>query len=300
MCVYSLRYPAWYTRAPYCQLCLSVGEWKTNLMSLAILFHFLCGARVAGWSRLQPATRAPLKTSHTKISNTQRTENKKTGVVIHQHSRKLLMMDILMSETCWAHKKWNKIASDIKLVFHSSSITMMHGPINIRCACLIQAYFSTLSHQHHYFPPQKELLNPKRVFWFSLQLLSAKFLIRWRTARDTIKDVCCSSCTAPVIPVRYQWILKFLNRFSKNSQTSNFLTIGPGWTQLLNADGWLKGRRTDRHDETNQPTKQLTNSKGQISSWKVSICSAILGPPHTLRYLKVHYRTQYPATWPYS
>ena len=41
------------------------------------------------------------------------------------------MMDILMSETCWAHKKWNKIASD-KLVFHSSSITMMHGPINIR------------------------------------------------------------------------------------------------------------------------------------------------------------------------
>jgi hypothetical protein len=37
-----------------------------------------------------------------------------------------------MSETCWAHKKWNKIASDIKLVFHSSTITMMHGPINIK------------------------------------------------------------------------------------------------------------------------------------------------------------------------
>ena len=31
------------------------------------------------------------------------------------------MMDILMSETCWAHKKWNKIASDIQLVFHSST-----------------------------------------------------------------------------------------------------------------------------------------------------------------------------------
>ena len=25
-----------------------------------------------------------------------------------RNSRKLLMMDILMSETCWAHKKWNK------------------------------------------------------------------------------------------------------------------------------------------------------------------------------------------------
>ena len=42
-------------------------------------------------------------------------------VVIHQQSRRLLKMDILMSETCWAHNKWNKIASDIKLVFHSST-----------------------------------------------------------------------------------------------------------------------------------------------------------------------------------
>ena len=57
----------------------------------------------------------------TKSSNTQGTENKTTDVVIQQHSRKLLMMDILMSETCWAHKKWNKIACDIKLFFLSSS-----------------------------------------------------------------------------------------------------------------------------------------------------------------------------------
>jgi len=34
------------------------------------------------------------------ISNTQRTENKTTDVVIQQHNRKLLMMDISMSETC--------------------------------------------------------------------------------------------------------------------------------------------------------------------------------------------------------
>ena len=50
-----------------------------------------------------------------------------TNVVIQQKSRKLVMMDILMSETCWAHKKWNKIVSDIKLVFYSSTITKMHG-----------------------------------------------------------------------------------------------------------------------------------------------------------------------------
>ena len=66
------------------------------------------------------------------IPNTQRTENKTTDAVIQQHSRKILMMDILMSESCWAHKKWNKTASDVKLAFHSSIITMLHGPINIR------------------------------------------------------------------------------------------------------------------------------------------------------------------------
>jgi len=56
------------------------------------------------------------------ISNIHRTKKKTTNVVIQQHSRKLLMMDILISETCWVHQKWNKIASDIKLVFYSSLI----------------------------------------------------------------------------------------------------------------------------------------------------------------------------------
>ena len=66
-------------------------EWKTNLMSLVILFHLLCAQHV----------------SDINISifrSLRRTENKTTDVVIHQHSRKLLKMDILMSETCWAHK----------------------------------------------------------------------------------------------------------------------------------------------------------------------------------------------------
>ena len=50
--------------------------------------------------KLQPAKRTPSKTSRNKSSNTERTENKTTDVVIHQHSRKVLKMDILMSETC--------------------------------------------------------------------------------------------------------------------------------------------------------------------------------------------------------
>jgi hypothetical protein len=81
------------------------------------------------------------KTHHTKHTTTNRKvtlmlkhpslQNKTTDVVTHQHSRKLLKMDKLMSETFWAHNKWNKIASDIKLVFHWSTLAMMHGPINI-------------------------------------------------------------------------------------------------------------------------------------------------------------------------
>ena len=56
-----------------------------------------------------------------------------TNVVIQQNSRKLLLMDILMSETCWAHKKWNKTANDIKLVFYSSTSFM---PLNVGYYCV--------------------------------------------------------------------------------------------------------------------------------------------------------------------
>jgi len=66
-----------------------------------------------------------------KLQHTSKQEHT-TNVVIQWKSHRLLMMDVFMSEPCWAHKKWNKIASDMKLVFYSSTITMMHGPINIR------------------------------------------------------------------------------------------------------------------------------------------------------------------------
>ena len=132
----------------------SVDERKTNLMSLAILFHLLCAQHVSDinisiFKSLDCVDELPHRSSCSQfvvcwnfccgwylvvfvLQAEAWTDNKTTDVVIHQHSRKLLKMDILMSETCWAHNKWNKIASDIKLVFHSSTIAMMHGPINIR------------------------------------------------------------------------------------------------------------------------------------------------------------------------
>jgi len=51
----------------------------------------------------------------------------------NQHySRELLMMGIVVPETRSAYKKYNKIISDLYLVFYSSVITMMHGPTNIK------------------------------------------------------------------------------------------------------------------------------------------------------------------------
>ena len=117
-------------------------------MSLAILFHLLCAQHVSDinisifrslrlcwWittSVVLFSVRCMLELLPRLVFGGVHFAGWSTDVVIHQHSRKLLKMDILMSETCWAHKKWNKLASDIKLVFHSSTIAMLHGPINIR------------------------------------------------------------------------------------------------------------------------------------------------------------------------
>jgi len=90
------------------------------------------GIRVADWRTTSCTSACNTPTQPYRNSNTHRTKNNTANEVIQRNSRKLLMMDILMSEICWAHKKWNKIASDIKLIFYSSTITMMHGPINIR------------------------------------------------------------------------------------------------------------------------------------------------------------------------
>jgi len=102
------------------------------------------GIRVAGWSCASACNTDTTPTQPHRNSNTHRTKSNTTNVVIQQNSHKFLVMDILMSETCWAHKKWNKIANDIKLVFYSSTITMMHSPVNMRWW-----WFGWLKFLHH-------------------------------------------------------------------------------------------------------------------------------------------------------
>ena len=64
-----------------------VEEQKTNLMSLAILFHFLCAQHVLDINIC-------IIRSCASACNTD-TKNITTTVVIQQHSPKVLMMDIL-------------------------------------------------------------------------------------------------------------------------------------------------------------------------------------------------------------
>ena len=109
-----------------------IEEWKTNLVSLAILFHFLCAQHVSdiNISIIRSLRVCWWITTSVVLLSVRCVLELLVRLVFG--GVRFAGWSILMSETCWAHKKWNKIASDIKLVFHSSTITMMHSPINIK------------------------------------------------------------------------------------------------------------------------------------------------------------------------
>jgi len=121
-CDYSVKLPHW-SSCSWFNAC-----WRFSVVGLE--WYPCC--RLKNKSCASACNMDTTPTQPHRISNTRRTKNRTTNMVIEQISHKFLMMDMLMSETCRADKKWNKIASDIKLVFYSSTTTMMHGPINIR------------------------------------------------------------------------------------------------------------------------------------------------------------------------
>ena len=121
---------------------------------------------------------------------------------------------------------------------------------------------------------EKQLLNPKYVFWLSLQLLSETFLILRRMQLDTIINACCYSCKVPVIPFRLQWNLNFIDIFSKNIETSDFMKIRSVGDEMFHA-GRTDGQ-IDRRDEVivairnfaNAPKNQSINAlRGNNFTW---------------------------------
>jgi hypothetical protein len=83
------------------------------------------------------------------------------------------------------------------------------------------------------------------MFWFSLQLLSEKFIILRRNERDMIKHLNWSSCKVLVILVIFEWKLNFLDRFSKKKSSNIKFLENPS------SDSRVVPSGQTRHDEAN-------------------------------------------------
>ena len=132
------------------------------------------------WYHSKPAT--PKRQHTSKQEHT-------TNVAIQQNSHKLLMMDILMSETCWAHKKWNKIASDIMLVFYSSTIVgYFHKIIILVCWVkykLVSSFLETVW-------CWRQIIPPVTVDWHSAGMWRA---VHWQRKNAVLRAQTCVDST---------------------------------------------------------------------------------------------------------
>jgi hypothetical protein len=85
-------------------------------------------------------------------------------------------------------------------------------------------------------------INIKCVLWFSLQLLSETFLILRRIERVMITNVHTSlDEKLPLFLSYFNKTFCFLDRFSKNANTSNLMKVQPVEAEMFHA-----GRQSDR------------------------------------------------------
>jgi hypothetical protein len=88
------------------------------------------------------------------------------------------------------------------------------------------------------------------VFWFSLRLLSKTFLILRIAQRGIITNVYWSSCSVPVILVRYEWILSFLTNLRKMLHIK-FHEIPSSGSRIISYE------QTDKHKKSNSRSKTI-------------------------------------------
>jgi hypothetical protein len=110
-------------------------------------------------------------------------------------------------------------------------------------ACLAVPYFSTLSHKRRDF--RITFTEHKMCVLIFCTTLSETFPILRRIQRDIIIHVHISSGKAPVTFVRFERNLEVLNRFSENTQMSNFMKIRPVGAELFFGPGGGTDRPTD-------------------------------------------------------
>jgi len=123
--------------------------------------------------------------------------------------------------------------------------------------CLAVQYFPTLSHKRHDFR-EKVTGHTMCVLTFFTTFIGNVSDSKKKWARYD-KKLYWSSCKVPFILVRLQWNLKFLVRFARNLQVSNFIKFRPMGAELFHAAG-----QTGRHDEA---TSRFPNFANALRIW---------------------------------
>jgi hypothetical protein len=93
------------------------------------------------------------------------------------------------------------VCASARVALLSRHVTRMRHIVSL-VAPLIPQYLYTFSHKRRDFQ-KKKLLNIKRVFLFSLQLLFEVFFVLRRIQRDIVINVKTSSCKVPFILVGF-------------------------------------------------------------------------------------------------
>jgi hypothetical protein len=140
-------------------------------------------------------------------------------------------------------------------------------------ACPAVQYLSILSYKRHDFR-QKMFSNIKRVFWFSLQLLSETFLTTRRTERDNNVSAICGILRKPEFSRQIlgkSWNNKFHANRSSGSRT-------------------VRSERSDGDDEAKSCFLQFCERAHKVQ-WKQ------LNPVHRQLYVCTHVTTNRCTTW---
>ena len=93
-----------------------------------------------------------------------------------------------------------------------------------------------------------------------------RYLINWTIFGKTLLNinVCFDVCI-----VRFEWNLNILDKFSKNTQVSNFMKIHPMGAQLFHADGQVD-KETDIMKLTVAFRQYFSKAPNNCSLWKCS------------------------------